>query len=337
MMFWFVPAARAGVFMPEAATKVALEVDSIYTFLLWASFISFVLLIGGMTYFVLKYKRQSATDKTPYISHDSRLEFLWSFIPFLIFMFVFAWGWKVYHDIRTMPEDALEIHIVGKKWFWTFTYKSGKTGEDVKDSAGVMKPSLVVPVGRPVKLIMSSEAINPNDPNDQAVIHSFYVPAFRIKQDVVPGRYSALWFQADKIGNYNVFCAEYCGDGHSDMRAIIRVVPQKEFEEFLAAGSDGPLSIADKGKALYQSKACVGCHSLDGSRLVGPSFKGLFGKNEELESGSAKVDEDYLRESILEPNAKIAKSYPSGVMPTFKGQLTDEEILSLIEFIKAQK
>ncbi len=345
-MWWLLPTASASTFMPAQGTKIAAEVDTIYAFLLISSLISFVLLIGGMCYFVVKYKRKSANDKTEYITHNHTLEFLWSFIPFLIFMFVFAWGWMVYHDMRKMPEDALEVHVFAKKWDWRFVYKNGKEVTAALDENMKLQPStMVVPVGRPVKLIMASEKVNPsgNDPTDRPVLHSFFIPSFRVKQDVVPGRYAALWFEADKAGLYNVFCAEYCGGGHSAMRGLIRAVAPAEFEAWLAGEAVSTEAVAQvnplvaKGKTLYAANACIGCHSVDGSKMTGPSFKGLFGKTEQTDKGSVKVDENYLRESVLNPNAKIVAGYPPGQMPPYAGQLSEDDILALIEFIKTLK
>lgn len=333
--------AVASAFMPPAATTTAGEVDQIYGFLLITSFISFVLLIGGMFYFVYKYQRRSANDKTAYISHNYTLEFLWSFIPFLIFMFVFVWGWKVYHDMRNVPAGALEIHVMAKKWDWRFLYKSGKEITSGIDDKGQKTPAtMVVPVGRPVKLIMASEKINEasTDRSDRPVLHSFYLPAARIKQDIVPGRFTTLWFNIDKPGDYWVFCTEFCGSGHSAMKAMVKAVPVEEFESWLSAEGGGALTLVDQGKALYASKACVGCHSADGSRVVGPTFKGVFGTSHAVEGGeTVKVDEDYIRESILNPNAKVVAGYPAGVMPAYAGQLSDDEIKAIIEFIKTLK
>ncbi len=333
--------AVASTFMPPAATTTAGEVDSIYAFLLITSLISFILLIGGMFYFVYKYQRRSATDKTAYISHNYTLEFLWSFIPFLIFMFVFVWGWKVYHDMRTVPAGALEVHVMAKKWDWRFLYKSGKEVTSGIDDKGQKTPAtMVVPVGRPVKLIMGSEKINEasTDRSDRPVLHSFYLPSARIKQDLVPGRYTTMWFNIDKPGDYWVFCTEFCGSGHSAMKAMVKAVPVEEFESWLSAEAGGALSLADQGKALYSAKACVGCHSADGSRVVGPSFKAVFGTSHAIEGGGdVKVDEDYIRESILNPNAKVVSGYPKGVMPAYAGQLSDDDIKAIIEFIKTLK
>lgn len=333
--------ADGDVFMPPQATHVAVQVDSIYSFLLWSSLVSFILVVGGMIYFVYKYQRSATHQKSAYITHNHTLEFLWSFIPFLIFMFVFAWGWYVYDQMRTYPADSLEVHVFAKKWDWKFVYKNGKEVISAIDANNNKIPAtLVVPLGKNVKLLMSSTKINPDstDPSDRAVIHSFFVPAFRVKQDIVPGRYTALTFKADKIGEFYVFCAEFCGGGHSTMRAMVKVVTPEDFEKWLSSEGGGNLSLADKGRAVYAAKACIGCHSLDGSKVVGPSFKGIWGRTEEMADGSKiVVNEEYIRESILDPNAKIVKSFPSGVMPVFKGQVTEEDITAVIEFIKTLK
>jgi len=345
-MWWSssIASAASTNYMPPEGTAIAGQVDGIYGFLLISSFISFVIVVGGMIYFVFKYKRRTATDKTAYITHNHALEFLWSFVPFVLFMFVFAWGWVVYHRMRSFPENALEVNVIGKKWDWRFIYKNGK---EVTSSLNAQNekvpPEMVVPVGRPIKLVLSSERINPGtplseSPTDRAVLHDFYIPAFRIKQDVVPGRYTAEWFQADKIGTYWVFCAEYCGASHYDMRARIKVVSNDDFEKWLASeGSGAALSLVDEGRALYSQKACVGCHSLDGSPMTGPTWKGIWGTMVDTDKGPLKIDENYIRESILEPNAKIVKGFQANVMPSFAGQLTEDQIRAMIEFIKTVK
>jgi cytochrome c oxidase subunit 2 len=343
-MWWSSVASAASTFMPPEATAVAVHVNDLYGFMLITSFISFVILIGGMIYFVFKYRRRSGSDKTAYITHNHTLEFIWSFVPFCLFMFVFAWGWMVYHKMRSFPDNALEVHVVAKKWDWRFIYKNGKeVTSTLNDKNEKVPPTMVVPVGRPVKLIMASERINPAVPieqaqTDRAVLHSFYIPAFRIKQDVVPGRYTAEWFQADKEGEYWVFCAEYCGASHYDMRGRIKVVSSEEFDKWLAGeNAVGNLSLADQGRELYAQKACIGCHTLTGAPGVGPTWKGLWSKTESTDKGAIKVDEAYLRESILEPNAKITTGFSAGIMPAFGGQLSDDQVRALIEFIKTVK
>lgn len=304
-------------FMPPAVTDIAHQVDNLYSFLLWASAISCAILIGGMIYFVLKYKRKTDSDKTPYISHNTFLEFLWSFIPLVIFLVMFAWGWYVYHQMRQMPENALEVHVFGRQWSWEFAYKSGKTSGS----------EMVVPVNTPIKLIMTSKD----------VLHSFYVPSMRIKQDVIPGTYTALWFNSEKLGDFQVFCTEYCGTSHSGMLAKIKVVSQADYEKWIQENEEG-LTLAQRGQKYYKDKGCVACHSLDGTPMVGPSWKGIFGKEHTMTDGSTvKVDENYLRESILQPNAKTVKGFGAGVMPTFQGQLDENQVNAIIEFIKELK
>lgn len=335
--------ALASTFMPPAANKVAAEVDSIYYFLLVSSLISFILIVGGLFWFIYKYRRKSANDKTAYITHDHTLEFVWSFVPFVIFMFVFFWGWKVFHEMRNVPPDALEIQVMAKKWDWRFIYRNGKVVTSGLDANGQRAPAtMVVPVGRPVKLVMASEKISEasKDPLDRPVLHSFFIPAARVKQDIVPGRYTMLWFTLDQPGEYNVFCAEFCGPGHYSMRALIKAVPEADFDKWISDEGGGTLSLADRGKQLYAANACIGCHSADGSKSVGPSFKGLWGRKESLEGGgSVLVDENYIREAILNPNATIVAGYKAsaGVMPVFAGTLSEEDISAIIEFIKTLK
>lgn len=310
--------ASGGSFMPPQVTEIAGQVDNLYSFLLWASLVSCAILIGGMIYFVVKYKRKTNHDKTPYISHNTFLEFLWSFIPLVIFLGVFGWGWQIYHNMRETPENALEVHVMAKQWAWEFTYKSGKT----------VGNEMYVPVNTPVKLIMTSKD----------VIHSFFVPSMRIKQDVVPGMYTILNFNSEKLGEFQVFCTEYCGMAHSSMLAKLRVVSKEDYEKWLQENDEG-LTLAQKGQKLYNDKGCVACHSVDGSVKVGPSWKGVFGRKDHEMDGGAKVavDENYLREAILQPNAKITKGFPKGVMPTFQGQLSEDQINALLEFIKGLK
>ena len=305
-------------FMPPQASIFAAQIDYLYTFLLWASLISSVLVIGGMIWFVIKYRRKTDTDKTAYISHNVFLEFLWSFIPFVIFIGVFAWGWVLYHDMRTAPEDAFEVHVVAKKWSWDFLYKSGKVSSN----------EMIVPVNTPIKLIMTS----------RDVLHSFFVPAFRVKQDVVPGRYTSLWFEANQVGEYQVFCTEFCGDQHSSMLAKVRVVTQKQFEDFLLEGDpyEG-LSLTEVGEQVF-SKQCAVCHNISGVKKVGPGLGGLFGQVRKFVDGSQMeaADDNYIRESILNPNKKMVEGYPPA-MPTFAGVLKEKEIIAIIEYIKLLK
>lgn len=313
-MFWL-NKAHAASFAPEAGTTVAEHWDSLYSFLVYASLISSILVIGGLIYFAVKYRRRSENDKTAYISHNGTLEFIWSFIPFVIFMVVFGWGWVLYSEMRTIPKDSLEVHVFGQKWSWNFQYKSGK------QSIG----EFYVPVNTPVKLIMTSKD----------VIHSFFIPGFRIKQDVVPGMYTALWFEANKQGTFQVFCTEYCGKDHSNMLAKVHVLSKEKYEEWLQNNPYKGMTPIQVGEKNFKQR-CTACHDVTGiKRLVGPALKGLFGKERKFVGGSTTVaDENYFRESLMYPNKKVVDTF-SPVMPPFKGQLSEEELLGLIEFVKS--
>lgn len=322
-MMWFLSLfnrASAQSFMPTQASEIATRVDNLYGFLLAASFVSCAILIGGMIYFALKYKRKSDNDKTAYITHDTRLEILWSVIPLAIFLIVFAWGWVVYHDMRKMPENALEVHVTGRQWAWLTEYKNG-----------VKSPEIVVPVGRDVKIILTSED----------VIHSLYIPSFRIKQDAVPGRYTALWFKADKMGEFHVFCTEFCGTSHSGMITKMKVLSQEDFDRWLVEESEvATLPIAQRGAKVFQTRACASCHNVDNAAVkIGPSLYQSFGVEREMMDGTKVVaDENYLRESILNSQEKVVKGFgPRSAMPAYQGQLSEAEVASLIEYIKSLK
>lgn len=308
--------AESSSLMPVAGSEIAREVDNLYVFILWASAISCFLLIGGMIYFSIKYRRKTQNDKTPYITHNHFLEFLWSFIPFVIFMVVFAWGWWVYDKMRSFPEDAFEVHVTAKQWSWEFQYKSGRTSNE-----------LVVPTGKPIKLIMSSVD----------VLHSLFIPSMRVKQDVIPGRYTALWFDPQVEGEFHIFCTEYCGRDHSGMITKMQVVSQAEFEKWLEHDPYKGLSLAEIGQKVLNLKGCVACHNTDATKKVGPGFAGIWGSSRTLADGaSVTADENYIRESILNPNAKVVQGFPPA-MPTFQGQIKDNEITAIIEFLKTLK
>ena len=327
-MLWFIKnqlakvligRAEAQSFMPAQGSEIAKSVDSLYSFLLIVSLIACVIVIGGMIYFALKYKRKSDNDKTAYISHDTRLEILWSVVPLIIFLFVFAWGWIIYHDMRKMPKDALEIQVNGQQWSWTAEYKNGvKSGE------------IVIPVNRDVKLILTSTD----------VIHSLYIPTFRIKQDAVPGRYTALSLKAEVMGEFHIFCAEFCGTSHSGMITKLKVLSQADFDKWLIEEADSASwPLAERGKKLFNMK-CTACHYADQDTVkIGPSLKGIFGHDVDTHDGKkVKADENYLRESILEPQAVVVAGFgPRSAMTPFQGQLSEIEVLALIEYIKSNK
>lgn len=309
---FLIPPASAGL-LPVPATKLAEELDQLTYFLVEISTLASILVIGGFVYFSIRFRRKSEEDKPPAITHNYLLEFLWSFIPFLIFMFVFGWGWFLYDKIRDHPKDALEIHVYGQMWNWDFVYKNGRKSSRV----------LTVPVGKPVKLVMSS----------RDVIHSFFIPSFRIKQDVLPNAYTALSFTAQKKGKFPVFCAEFCGTGHSNMLAEVHVMDLEEWEQWLATDPYKGMSMFQIGESVFQ-KQCMVCHTITQEKRIGPGMAGLFGTKREFEKGESLIaDENYIRESVLNPSVRVVKGYPNAMTP-FAGLLKEEEMTGLIEYIK---
>ncbi|MDX1671696.1 MAG: cytochrome c oxidase subunit II [Balneolaceae bacterium] len=312
------------LFLPPAKSTVAPAVDSVFWFVHISSLVITVGILIALIYFVFKYRRKSENEVTPVITHNNKLEVTWSVIPLIMVLIVFAWGYQGFMELRNIPDDAYEINVTAQKWIWRFQYPNGAqtTGE------------LHVPAGRPVRLVMSS----------QDVIHSFFVPDYRVKQDVVPGRYTDLWFEVKEPGESIIFCTEYCGTDHSNMTGTVIAHAQGDFEDWLAAnaggGAAGPpngLSMAEWGEQLVQQQGCMACHSTDGTQMVGPSWQGKYGSQEPLQGGeSIEVDENYLRESILDPNAKLVEGYQP-VMPSYQGALNDQQIDAIIEYIKTLK
>lgn len=297
-------------------SEYAGNVDNLFLFITFITVFFFFFNGGLIFYAARRWRRKSEDEVTPHITHNTKLEILWSVVPLLVVLFIFFWGFKGYVTATIPPADALEIVVSGKKWVWAFEYPDGTRTLN----------SVHVPVGKPVKFIMQSED----------VIHSFYLPAMRIKKDVIPGRYTDLWFTPTTPGVFQVFCAEYCGRGHSDMMAKVFVDTAEQYETFLREGDEEirKLPLAELGKLVYENKGCATCHSLDGSRGQGPTFKGLFGSNQKDATGKDHlVDENFVRESILQPQAVIAQGFEP-IMPTFQGLLRPREIDGLIAFLK---
>jgi cytochrome c oxidase subunit 2 len=262
--------------------------------------------------FAIKYRRRSPDDLPGKIHGSIQLELAWTIIPLLLSLVTFYWGARVYFDISRPPDNTMDIWIVGKQWMWKAQHLEGV--REINE--------LHVPAGRPIRLTMATED----------VIHSFYVPAFRVKMDVVPGRYTTLWFEATKPGRYHLFCAEYCGTKHSGMIGEIVVMEPADYQEWLAGGPK--LNLAAQGEKLFTELACVTCHQA-GPTQRGPSLAGIFGKNVQLTGGgTALVDDNYLRESILNPTARVMAGYDP-IMPVFQGLVTEEAIQALITHIKA--
>ena len=301
--------------MPPKVSTVAHHVDSLFDFILWISVFFFVLIVVLMVYFVIKYRHREGVEAESSASHNTLLEVTWTIIPVILVMVIFFFGFKGYLDMATPPANAYEILVDGQKWNWSFTYPNGYVDEN-----------LHAPVDRPIRLILSSAD----------VIHSLYVPAFRIKMDVVPGRYTKAWFEATEPGEYQLFCAEYCGTSHSDMLAMVVVHPAGEFELWLEKASNflETMTPVEAGQKLFAVRGCMQCHSVDGTAKTGPTMAGIFGRTEALADGGTVVaDENYIRESILEPMAKVVAGYEP-VMPTYQGRLKDAEIMAIIEYLK---
>lgn len=315
--------------LPKQSSTIAASVDFAWDVVMWTCVIFFFLLMIPTFYFVVKYKRKKENEVTSSIDHSTKIEIIWTTIPLVILIALFFVGLAPWVHASVAPANSLEVQVTAQKWNWSFRYPNGTT------SAG----KLVVPKGKPVRLVMSATD----------VLHSFYVAEFRVKADAIPGVYSTLWFEPKEVGTYIVQCAEYCGGpagdvaanapgGHSDMQALVEVVEEQKFKDWLeTGGEDKSIPIAERGKRLYQQWGCNACHSLDGTKLVGPTFKGIFGRDEEFADGShLKVDENYIKESILNPTAKVVKGY-APVMPVFQGQLKDPQIEAIIAFLKEQK
>lgn len=301
---------------PVPASSTAGSVDRLFYFILWVSLIFFAIIIGVMVWFVIRFRHSRHAAPQPSVAHHNVLEITWTVVPGIVVGLIFFWGFVGYLDMRKPPDNSYEIQVSAKKWSWNFTYPNGHVDNH-----------LHVPAGRPIRLVMSS----------QDVIHSFYVPAFRLKMDLIPGRYSTAWFTSEKPGEYTLFCAEYCGEQHSQMLAKVIVHGSGEFEKWLADAASllDRVTPVEAGEILYQRRGCVQCHSVDGGAKVGPTFMGTFGTEQALASGeSVIIDENYLRESILEPQAKVRAGYKP-VMPTYQGQLKEEEIDALIAYIKS--
>src|SRR5450432_739902 len=296
---------------PDRASTAAGNVDALFIFLLIVSGLMTLLIFTAVVYFAARYRRRRGV-LAEQIEGSTPLELTWSIIPLFVFMVIFAWGAVVYFKGRTPPRDSTEVYVVAKQWMWKLEHAEGQ--REINE--------LHVPVGRDVKLIMTS----------QDVIHSFYVPAFRMKQDVLPGRYTIAWFRATKPGIYHLFCAEYCGTSHSGMIGSVVVMEPAQYEAWMSGGTTGPLSAT--GEKMFAELGCVTCHRSD-AQGRGPNLQGVFGKPVLLEDGrTVTANENYVRESILDPGAKIVNGYKP-VMPTFQGLVSEEQLNALVAYVKS--
>ncbi len=310
--------AQAGesFWLPPPDSTTAGSVDSLFYFILWVSVFFFALINVLMAWFVIRYRRRDGVGPGDAPSHNTLLEITWSVIPLIIVVVIFYWGLTGYMNMRLPPRESYEIDVVARQWGWQFNYANGYTD-----------PILHVPAGEPVRLIMRSED----------VIHSLSIPDFRVKMDLVPGRYTRTWFNAKEAGVHELYCTEYCGTGHSDMTTQVIVHEPGTFLKWLekAAAGIADMTPAERGRRLYVTNGCAGCHSIDGSAKTGPSFKGIWGQTHRFSNASpAVVDENYIRESIVDPSAKITEGYDDK-MNSYLGTFSDEELGYLIKFIQS--
>jgi cytochrome c oxidase subunit II len=303
-------------FSPEQASTFAPHVDALYAYLLLITIFFSTLITALIIFFAVKYRRRRPDEVPRPIAGSMVLELSWTIIPLMIAMTIFVWGASTYFKAYRAPQQAMEVYVVGKQWMWKFQHQTGQ--REINE--------LHVPVGARVKLTMTTED----------VIHSLYVPAFRIKQDVVPGRYQQIWFEATKPGKYYLFCAEYCGTNHSGMGGYVYVMEPTAYQQWLAGGT-GAESAAAQGQKLFQERGCASCHQVEagGQQGRGPTLFGLFGKKQAIQGdGEVTVDEAYIRESVLNPQAKLVAGFQP-IMPTFQGQVSEEQILQLVAYIRS--
>ncbi len=307
--------------LPERASTFADLVDPAFNLFYWVSVFFFVLITALIVIFVAKYMRKRPDQMASgQLTHSTVLETLWTVVPLVLVMGFFVIGMQGYLKMRIAPSNAMTINVTGQKWSWSFRYPQGQ---------GFVTDTLVVPLNEPVKLMMTSVD----------VIHSFFIPAFRQKADVIPNRYHSLWFQATKLGTFPVECTQYCGTNHSYMLSAVKVVDSKEFSTWLAASADPSKgkTPAEYGKELWTKRGCNACHTIDGGTSTGPTWKGIWNTQVKLADGSSVfVDENFIRESILEPGAKVVAGFQN-VMPPYKGSVGDKEIESIIAYIQSLK
>ncbi len=300
--------------MFSGASNLAAGVDRAFIFIFAISFIFTIGIVVAMIYILIRFSRKR--NKNPQqFSGNVPLEIIWTVVPLILVLFMFYYGWVAFAPMRKVPKNSMEVKVIGRMWSWSFDYGNGK-----------ISPDLVLPLDKNVKLNLFSEDVN----------HGFFVPAFRVKEDVIPGYKNYMWFQPIAKGSYDIYCTEYCGLAHSSMLAKVVVVDSLEFKTWLAdlkvVSNDHP------GMAVLKANACITCHSLDGTKVIGPSFKGLFGakRNVLTDQGEKEVvaDADYIKRSILDPNAEVVKGYNKGLMQSYKDVLKAEDIDKIVDYFK---
>jgi cytochrome c oxidase subunit 2 len=308
-----------------AASAQAGRVDALFVLITVIGGFFFFLTQGMLIYFAVKYRRRrpDRDNETPAITGNPLLEFLWILIPSLVVLVIFYYGWRVYTDLRIPQAGATEVYVNGRSWMYEVRYPDGRTAIN----------EIRVPQGKPVKFILSASD----------VLHGFYLPDFRVKMDMIPGRVTTLRVQPDRAGSYQIFCTVYCGTGHSNMLAQLIVMPQREYAEWAGkrgseegeGGKREPGAV--RGERVVKNAGCLNCHAVDGKEKIGPNLLGLYGSKVPLEGGgSVTADEEYLRESIVEPGEKVVKGYPN-VMPTYKTSMPPDDVRAAVEYLKTLK
>jgi cytochrome c oxidase subunit II len=300
--------------IPDSASTYSWKVDALYFYLSGVTLFFTLLISAVLVFFIIRYRRRTPYEIPRPVAGSHKLETLWTVIPFIISMTIFGWSAQVYFEQYYPPENASEIYVVGKQWMWKIQHPTGQ--REINE--------LHIPVGRKIKLIMTSED----------VIHDFFVPAFRIKTDVLPGRYTTQWFEATKAGTYHLFCAEFCGMNHSGMIGSVVVMEPRDFDNWLS-GNTGSATPAAAGQQLYTTLGCASCHGASGEGGRGPALAGVFGKQTKLTTGQLVLaDEAYIRESIVNPQAKLVDGF-GPIMPTFQGQVSEDQLVQMIAFMKS--
>ena len=333
------------LFFPERGSSLSEGSDILFLFIFWVSVFFFVVLMGLMVVFAIQYRRVPGKPIQPSASHNTVLELSWSIIPLLLMAVMFVWGWEEYIKHRVPPGDAEVLYVTAEKWKWTVTYPNGAETNDFETIADALAPVMALP-NRPVKFVM----------NATDVMHSFYVPAFRTKQDLFPNRTTIAWADPNVVthrmvptgdGKYvpeaidghegfYMFCTEYCGDQHSQMGGRFMIMEEEDYQRWLAAQADtSSIPLDELGALMWKKKGCNACHSVDGSMNTGPTWQGLYGKTRNFaDGGSAVADENYIRESILDPAAHIVEGYPNQ-MASYQGRITEREIQGVITYMKS--
>jgi cytochrome c oxidase subunit II len=300
---------------PKAASTIAPRVDALYLFLVWMTIVLSTIIAVLIVYYAVKYRRANKVDRTP-PQTSIWVEIVWMLAPLPVLLLIFFWGAELFFVMARPPADTMDFNVVAKQWMWKFQHPTGQREID----------TLHIPVGRAIRFKMIS----------QDVIHSMFVPAFRVKQDVLPGRYTTLWFEATEVGEYHLFCAEYCGTKHAAMKGTVTVMSARDYQNWLAGGGDQePPAVA--GQKIFEQLRCGSCHLGGGSQQRGPALHNVFGSPVKLNDGSTVIaDENYLRESIVRPQARIVAGYQP-IMPSYavNFETNEEGLLDLIAYLKS--